>query len=143
MPFPVTGATLEVPNTATIDVHAVGIEIYDANDMPLIDFEHGPQKEYSVTLGQYRSKMTIYDMRQMGLNADGEDMVMALFDLTLTFKRGGKMVDFCIKLKECGYTEPTHGSSSGAQEYVDSSLPHSQFPPHRAKQGFNSLECHE
>ncbi|PAV90008.1 hypothetical protein WR25_12884 [Diploscapter pachys] len=141
MPFQIANATIVIPAAASVDVHQDGIEVTGIDEP--IDFEHGQNKEYSVVLRQYKSDVTLHGLRQMGLNADGEDMIMALFDLTLTFKRGGKMVDFCIRLKECGYTEPTHDSSSGAQECIGSSLPHSQFPPRRAKQGFNSLKCHE
>ncbi|PAV59320.1 hypothetical protein WR25_15661 [Diploscapter pachys] len=88
----------------SVDVQRDGIEISGV-DEPVIDFEHGPSKQYSIALGQYRNRVTVHDLRQMGLNGDGEDMVMASFDLALTFKNGDKMIDFCIKLKEVGYTE--------------------------------------
>ncbi|PAV75423.1 hypothetical protein WR25_17815 [Diploscapter pachys] len=103
MPSTITSALLEIPAAASVDVHAAGIEISSV-DEPIIDFEHGPNKQYSIALGQYRNRVTIHDLRQMGLDDEGEDMETAAFDLALTFKNGGQMVGFCIKLKEVGYT---------------------------------------
>ncbi|PAV79507.1 hypothetical protein WR25_06570 [Diploscapter pachys] len=136
MPFQITGATLVIPAAASVDVHATGVEIF-GTDNPM-DLEHGQIKEYTITLGQYRSKMTIYDMRQMGLNDEGEKIETAAFNLALTFNNGGQIVSFCVKLMEIGYTARPRNqrltARRAAQECLDSSPPLSQFPPSR-KQG--------
>ncbi|PAV59356.1 hypothetical protein WR25_21399 [Diploscapter pachys] len=104
MPFRITNATLEILATASVDVHAAGIEISNI-DEPVIDFEHAPNRQYTSTFGQYRGKVIIYDVRQKGLNDEGEEIETAAFNLALTFNNSGQMVTFCVKLMEIGYTE--------------------------------------
>ncbi|KAE9547481.1 hypothetical protein FO519_009308 [Halicephalobus sp. NKZ332] len=103
MPFEIVNAVLEVPSAFKVDIQQEGVEISNSTEIPVVNFEHTPNKSYSVILDQYRSKVIFHDIRQKGLDYEGEEIEIASFDLVLTFSDGVQMTDFVSELKNCGY----------------------------------------
>ena len=139
MPFQVAGATLVILAVTSVEVHHEGIEIF-GTDNPM-DLEHGEIKEYTIALCQYRSRVTVHGLRQIvscfyflfprafhlfytylissfqDLDEQGNDIVVATFDLALIFNDGAAMVQFCNRLAEVGYIVRPRRQVSNFQIY--------------------------
>jgi hypothetical protein len=64
MPSRIISAVLEIPSAYTVDVQGEAVEVSNANNEPIDDFEHGPVKQYSTQIIYSRNKVTLHDVRR-------------------------------------------------------------------------------